>query len=267
MDSLRFLPHRRADRPPATPGRPATAKLITLVALVAVAVAISPATSQEIALVEIAGGLTDPVYVIHSGDGTGRLFIVEQPGKIKIWDGTQVLPTPFLDIENLTSCCGERGLLSVAFHPDYAANGFFFVNYTNNAGDTVVARYRVSSLNPDVANPGSATQIIEIEQDFANHNGGQLQFGPDGYLYIGMGDGGSGGDPLNRAQDLDELLGKMLRLDVDGALPYEIPPDNPFVGIPGRDEIWAYGLRNPWRFSFDRLTGDMFIGDVGQNLW
>jgi glucose/arabinose dehydrogenase/subtilase family serine protease len=218
----------------------------------------------EITLEPVVNGLASPVGITHAGDGTGRLFITLQEGRIVIYDGTSLLETAFLDIRPLVSCCGERGLLSVAFHPDYRTNGLFFVNYTNNDGDTVVARYSVSS-DENVADPDSARPIITIAQPFANHNGGQLQFGPDRNLYIGMGDGGSGGDPDNRAQNPNDLLGKMLRIHVDGALPYEIPPTNPFVGTSARGEIWALGLRNPWRFSFDRLTGDLFIADVGQS--
>jgi glucose/arabinose dehydrogenase len=220
----------------------------------------------------VISGLSSPVGITHAGDGSGRLFIVLQGGKILIFDGVQILSPPFLDISSLVSSGGERGLLGVAFHPDYAHNGLFYVNYTNIAGDTVVARYSVSA-DPDLADPGSASILLTISQPFSNHNGGQLQFGPDGYLYIGVGDGGSGGDPGNRAQDLGLLLGKILRIDVDvdknAADLYYIPLDNPFVG-PGDgalDEIWAWGLRNPWRFSFDRLTGDLFIADVGQNSW
>jgi glucose/arabinose dehydrogenase len=215
----------------------------------------------------ITAGLASPVAVTHAGDGSGRLFITEQGGRVKIWNGSSLLATPFLDIHTLVSCCGERGLLSVAFHPSYASNGFFYVDYTDAAGNTVVARYHVSG-NPNVADPASATTILTVTQPYANHNGGQLQFGPDGYLYIGLGDGGSAGDPGNRAQNLGELLGKILRIDVDSASPYAVPADNPFVGVAGaRDEIWDYGLRNPWRFSFDRFTRGLFIGDVGQNLW
>jgi glucose/arabinose dehydrogenase len=184
-----------------------------------------------------------------------------------IFDGTRILPQPFLDLSALTAASGERGLLSIAFHPHYAQNGRFFANYTDRNGDTVVARYTVSAGNPNVADPSSRVQILFIAQPFANHNGGQLQFGPDGFLYIGMGDGGSGGDPGNRAQNLSDLLGKMLRIDVEGEA-YTIPPSNPFVTRAGaRGEIWAYGLRNPWRFSFDRATGDLWIADVGQGLW
>jgi glucose/arabinose dehydrogenase len=212
-------------------------------------------------------GLVLPVAVTHAGDGSGRLFIPLQRGQIVIYDRQHVLPTPFLNIASLVSCCGERGLLSVAFHPRYASNGLLYVNYTNTNGHTVIARYRVSS-DPNVANPNSARILLTIPQPYANHNGGQLQFGPDGYLYIGMGDGGSGGDPQNRAQNLRMLLGKMLRIDVDQGARYTIPPDNPFVNRPeAHPEIWALGLRNPRRFSFDRLTGALFIGDVGQKAW
>jgi glucose/arabinose dehydrogenase len=215
-------------------------------------------------VVPIITGLNKPVAITHAGDGSNRLFITQQRGRIRIYEGGQVLPTPFLDIRDRVSCCGERGLLSAAFHPNYPSNGFFYINYTNTEGNTVIARYTVSS-DPNVADPNSATLLLEIPQPFANHNGGQLQFGPDGYLYIGMGDGGSEGDPQNNAQDLGTLLGKMLRIDVEGGFPYAIPADNPFVGNPeARGEIWAWGLRNPWRFSFDPLKGHLFIADVGQ---
>ncbi len=192
-----------------------------------------------------------------------------------IVNGTQVLPTPFLDIsstgDNLVLCCGEQGLLSVAFHPNYPSTPYFYVNYTRKPdGATVIARYTISA-NPDIANqdPTSGVKLLTIPQPFVNHNGGQLQFGPDGYLYIGMGDGGSGGDPGNRAQNRNDLLGKILRIDIDGGLPYAIPIGNPFVETPLDDpntlgEIWAFGLRNPWRFSFDRQRGDLLIADVGQ---
>ncbi len=229
-------------------------------------------TSPAITLEEIITGLERPVAITHAGDGSGRLFLTLQEGQIVIYDGRRVLPEPFLDMAPLVSCCGERGLLSVAFDPDYEKNGFFYANYTDAHGDTVIARYSVSA-NPNRADPSSAEILLTIDQPFANHNGGQLQFGPDGFLYIGMGDGGSAGDPQNNAQNPKSLLGKMLRLDVsnnntnDGLL-YDIPPDNPFLDdAEARSEIWALGLRNPWRFSFDRLTGDLFIADVGQNRW
>ncbi len=216
----------------------------------------------------VADGFSQPTYVAHAGDGSGRLFVVEKVGRIWIVVNGKVLPEPFLDItDRVRSSEIERGLLSVAFHPDYETNGRFFVNYTDQKGNTVVAEYRVSE-DPNRADPNSERVLLYIEQPAANHNGGQLQFGPDGYLYIGMGDGGSAGDPWGNAQNLHVLLGKMLRIDVDGGEPYGIPPDNPFVGQEGiPPEIWAYGLRNPWRFSFDRETGDLYIADVGQNLW
>ncbi len=225
----------------------------------------SSAALPSIVLEQVAPGLAFPVSIAHAGDGSGRLFIVLQEGKIVIYDGTQILPTAFLDLTSLVSCCGERGLLGLAFHPNYLSNGFFYVNYTNTAGNTVIARYKVSA-NANIADFNSVLPVLTIAQPYANHKGGQLQFGPDGYLYIGMGDGGSGGDPENRAQNLGELLGKMLRIDVNAGSPYTVPSSNPFIGTAGaKPEIWALGLRNPWRFSFDRLTGDLFIADVGQN--
>ena len=212
-------------------------------------------------------GLSSPVDITHAGDGSGRLFIILQGGRIVIFDGVQILSPPFLDIASLVSSGGERGLLGAAFHPNYVGNGFFYLSYTNTAGDSVIARYSVS-LDPNRADPTSGVILLTIPQPFSNHNGGQLHFGPDGYLYIGIGDGGSGGDPQNNGQDLGTLLGKILRIDVDSGFPFTVPPDNPFVGVVGaREEIWSFGLRNPWRFSFDRLTGDLFIGDVGQNSW
>lgn len=222
--------------------------------------------APQVTLERVTGGLDQLVSVTHAGDN--RLFITLQDGLVRIYDGTQLLPDPFLDIRNLTDSDGERGLLSIAFHPRYAANGLFFINYTNAQGHTVVARYSVSPQDPNRANPNSGVPILTINQPFSNHNGGQMQFGRDGYLYIGMGDGGSGGDPGNRAQNLNDLLGKMLRIDVDNGSPYAIPPSNPFVGqANARAEIWASGLRNPWRFSFDRASGDLWIADVGQGTW
>lgn len=221
----------------------------------------------EMELQLVASNLTDPVAITHANDGSGRLFITQQDGKILIFDGNQILSTPFLDISDLVSCCGEQGLLSVAFHPDYTNNGYFFVNYTNANGNTVVRRYTVSA-DANVADPLTAKTILTIGQPYSNHNGGQLQFGPDGFLYIGMGDGGSGGDPQNRAQNPQSLLGKMLRIDIDNGDPYSIPASNPFASSDTTlHEIWAMGLRNPWRFSFDRSTGDLIIGDVGQDNW
>jgi len=225
------------------------------------------AAADEVRLVEVAGGLEDPVYLANAGDGSGRVFVVEQAGRIRVAGGGAAASAPFLDISAIVRSGGERGLLSVAFHPEYARNGFFYVNYTDRDGDTVVARYAVSS-DAGRVDPASANEVITVDQPYRNHNGGQIQFGPDGYLYIGMGDGGWAGDPRHRAQNLRSLLGKILRLDVDSDAPYSVPPDNPFVMTKGAaPEIWALGVRNPWRFSFDRLTGDLYIGDVGQNKW
>jgi glucose/arabinose dehydrogenase len=232
----------------------------------------SPTTSAwpSLLLTPYLTGLSAPVHITHAGDGTGRLFVVEQAGRIRLVKNDVVQPAPFLDISARVSCCGERGLLSVAFPPDYAGKGHFYVNYTDLSGNTVVARYRVTA-DPDVADPASEQVVLPVPQPYSNHNGGQLAFGPqDGYLYIGMGDGGSGGDPQNRAQNPLELLGKLLRIDVETGSPvtYTIPAGNPFAAQPGyRPEIWALGLRNPWRFAFDRTTGDLYIGDVGQNQY
>jgi uncharacterized repeat protein (TIGR01451 family) len=222
----------------------------------------------DIALTRYVSGFDKPVHITNAGDGSQRLFVVEQEGLIRIVKNKTLLPKPFLDISARVSCCGERGLLSVAFPPGYANKGYFYVNYTNNDGNTVVARYRVTT-DPDIANPNSEEIILAIDQPFSNHNGGQLAFGPDGYLYIGMGDGGSGGDPQDNGQRPDTFLGKLLRIDVEsGASPYAVPPTNPFFqNRTYRREVWAFGLRNPWRFSFDRQTGDLYLGDVGQGAY
>ncbi len=208
--------------------------------------------------------LTSPVFIGNAGDGTRRLFILEQPGTIKVLQPGAITPTVFLDITTRVLWGGERGLLGLAFHPQYESNGRFFVNYTRKPdGATVIAEYEVSS-NPNVASTVE-TVILTIDQPFANHNGGCILFGHDGFLYIGMGDGGSANDPDSRAQHIDDLLGKILRIDVDSAQPYAIPTGNPFRGAtPGRDEIYAVGVRNPFRFSFDRDTGQLYVGDVGQ---
>ena len=221
-------------------------------------------SAQQIQLQQIASGLSSPVGIAAPGDGSGRLFITQQTGTIVIYNGTATLPT-FLDVTAKISCCGERGLLGLAFHPSYASNGFFFIEYTATNGDLVVERYQ-RSANPLVADVSSVKEIIRIPHPLSNHNGGNLQFGSDGYLYMGTGDGGGGGDTDNNAQNLNVLLGKILRLDIDApGVPYAIPSTNPFRGQTGkRGEIWAYGVRNPWRFSFDRATHDLIIGDVGQ---
>ena len=217
----------------------------------------------------VATGLDRPVWIGAPAGDVDRLFIVEQSGTVRIVRDGALLPDPFLDLSGRVSCCDERGLLSVAFHPDYRDNGRLFVDYTNNSGNTVVSELAVCG-DPDHADASSERVLLRVGQPFANHNGGQLQFGPDGDLYVGLGDGGSAGDPGERAQDLGELLGKILRIDVSsaGGAPYAIPPDNPFAGVSGAEpEIYLYGLRNPWRFSFDRATGDLYIGDVGQDSW
>ena len=225
------------------------------------------AVAAELRLAEVAHGLDDPVYLTHAGDGSGRAFVVEQAGRVRILREGVPAEAPFLDIARIVRSGGERGLLGLAFHPAYPENGRFYVNYTDRDGDTVVARFEVTA-NRDRADAARAAEVIAIGQPYGNHNGGQIAFGPDGYLYIGMGDGGWAGDPRNRAQNPRSLLGKMLRIDVDSAAPYAIPADNPFTSTDGAaPEIWALGLRNPWRFSFDRLTGDLYIGDVGQNKW
>ncbi|MDR7521986.1 MAG: PQQ-dependent sugar dehydrogenase [Armatimonadota bacterium] len=228
-----------------------------------------PGPVRQAVLRPVVSGLSQPVYVTHAGDGSGRLFIVEQAGLVRIFRNGALLPTPYLDIRSRVTCCGEMGLLSVAFHPRYAVNGRFFVNYTTETGGrrSVIAEYRVSPTNPDVADPAERV-LLEIPQPFRNHNGGLNLFGPDGTLYIGLGDGGGAGDPQGNGQRLDVLLGKVLRIDVDRGTPYGIPRDNPFIRIAGvRREIYAYGLRNPWRFSFDRVTHRLFLADVGQNTW
>lgn len=218
-------------------------------------------------LVLYTSGLTTPVCIANAGDS--RLFVVDQHGYVTLLNSLALANAqPFLDIHDRIVYGGERGLLGIAFHPQYSSNGYFYVNYTGAGGSTQISRFKVNTDNPDIADPTSEQKILTVSQPYANHNGGDLHFGADGYLYIGLGDGGSGGDPENRAQNTKTFLGKMLRIDIDNGHPYAIPPTNPFVNdstvLP---EIWATGLRNPWRFSFDRLTGDLWIGDVGQNKY
>lgn len=251
-------------------------RIITLASLVAAALCLSlskapRAEAATISLQQIGPAFSGPVGIVNAGDGTDRLFIVEQAGRIRVMSSAGVVyPTPFLDISALLPNPRgfEEGLLGLAFHPDYENNGFFYVYYNDTASNIRIVRYSQSNGDINQADPTSDELILTINHPGqTNHNGGQLNFGPDGYLYAGVGDGGGAGDPNNNAQNVNTLLGKMLRLDVDGGTPYAIPAGNPYAGAtPGLDEIWAIGLRNPWRFSFDRLTADMFIGDVGQNV-
>lgn len=244
------------------------------VLLIACLLSLGLQAQVQIGLQPFATGLNAPVDIANAGDS--RLFVVEQDGIIKIIQPSGIVnATAFLNIQNLTNRSGEQGLLGLAFDPNYATSGFFYINYTNNSGNTVIARYKVSASNPNVADATSGSILLTVNQPYGNHNGGCLKFGPDGLLYIGLGDGGNGGDPQGYAQNLTVnpnnpsrvFLGKMLRLAVNNSATapfYTIPPTNPFIGQAGKEEIWAIGLRNPWRFSFDAATGDLWIADVGQ---
>lgn len=215
----------------------------------------------------VATGYESPVDIQFPSDGSGRMFIVEQRGRIRVVDGSGLLIGTFLDISDRVESSGnEQGLLGLAFHPRYAENGQFFVNYTDKRNHNIIARFQVSG-DADLADAASESILLSIDDPFANHNGGVLAFGPDEFLYAGLGDGGGANDPLGNGQNPNVLLGKILRLDVDHGSPYGVPEDNPFVQGGGRPEIWAIGLRNPWRMSFDTMTGDLFIGDVGQGTW
>ena len=221
------------------------------------------------ALQLVAQGLTSPLYLTSPPSDSARLFIVQQDGRIRVVRNDTLLATPFLDIRTLVTSGGEQGLLGLAFHPNYRQNGWFYVDYTDLNGNTRVVRFTVSA-DPNVAAATTGDTVLAVAQPFTNHNGGMLLFGPDGYLYVGLGDGGSGGDPYGNGQNRHVLLGKILRLDVDHGSPYTIPATNPFAADTARlgaGEVWDYGLRNPWRFSFDRATGDLYIGDVGENLY
>ena len=223
--------------------------------------------SDSVTLQLVTSGLTHPLHVTAPPGDTARLFVVQQDGQVRVLVHDTLLATPFLDVSGHITSGGERGLLSLAFHPSYAQNGWFYVYFTDPNGDTRVVRYRVSP-GPNVADSLSGDTVLSVAQPFANHNGGLLLFGLDGMLYVGLGDGGSSGDPLGNGQSLGTLLGKLLRIDVDAGGPYAIPAGNPFVGVSGaRGEIWLYGLRNPWRFSFDRANGDLYVADVGQSGW
>ncbi|MEZ6242522.1 MAG: PQQ-dependent sugar dehydrogenase [Phycisphaerales bacterium] len=248
----------------------------TIVAATICSAALCSVAGAQITTQLITNSVSAPTFMTTAPDGSGRLFVLQRNGQIRIIENGVLLTSPFLDIDSLipnVSGQDERGLLGLAFHPNYVNNGKFYVDYINNSSDTVVAEYTVFPTQPNVANPTSGNIIFTLDQPFTNHNGGWLGFGPDGYLYISTGDGGSANDPGNRAQNLGVLLGKMLRVDVDGDdfpadanRDYAIPADNPFVGVGGAmEEIWAYGLRNPWRSSFDTATNDLWIADVGQN--
>jgi glucose/arabinose dehydrogenase len=232
--------------------------------------AAAPFDPSSLVFREAMSGLIQPIFIANAGDGSGRLFVVERAGRIRLFKEGSLLPAPFLDVQSIVNDAGgEQGLLTLTFHPNYETNGQFYTVHTDSNGSLVLSRFLRSAANPDLANPGSRVPILTIPHPtHQNHNGGTLAFGRDGYLYWSTGDGGGGGDPFNNAQNLNSLLGKILRLDVnrtDSGLNYFIPRTNPFYNVPNRrGEIWAYGLRNPWRFSFDRQTGDLFIGDVGQ---
>jgi glucose/arabinose dehydrogenase len=264
-------PQTAATTPTATQSDDNNQVLLPTVTVEPASPAQSPAQAS-FQLRPVAQGLSSPLFVTHAGDGSGRIFIVEKGGAIRILLDGSLLPEPFLDItDRVNSAASERGLLGLAFAPNYSETGYFFVNYTDSAGDTVVSRFQVSA-DPNVADPDSEFLVLNIAQPAPNHNGGMLLFGPDGYLWIGTGDGGAAMDRFGHGQNPATLLGKMLRIDVtsDPTQPYLIPPDNPWVtdtwnGAEVEDEVWAVGLRNPWRYSFDRESGDLWIADVGQN--
>jgi glucose/arabinose dehydrogenase len=228
---------------------------------------LGPPADVSLRVVQIAGGLEDPLYLTAPA-GDARLFVVEQVGRVRIIRNRALVAQPFLDISSRVSSGGERGLLSIAFHPQYATNGYVYASFTDLAGNSRIERFTVSPPNADVVDPSSASLVLAVAQPFANHNGGLVVFGPDGMFYVGLGDGGSGGDPQNNGQSTSTLLGKILRIDVTSRTPYAIPTGNPFIGRAGaRAEIWALGLRNPWRFAFDRVGGQLYVADVGQSRW
>ncbi len=221
--------------------------------------------SQSVGLLPVVTGFQNPVYLTHAGDQSGRVFVVEQRGIVWIVENGVINPVPFLNInQQVLGNTSEKGFLGLAFHPNYAQNGYVFGHYSNLAGDTVVARWTVST-DANLIDPATQKTVLQIPQPFVNHNGGQLSFGPDGYLYLGLGDGGGGGDPLGHGQNASTPFGAILRIDINVSGTYAIPPSNPYVNGGGAPEVWATGLRNPWRFSFDRATGNLFVADVGQN--
>jgi glucose/arabinose dehydrogenase len=260
---------------PSSPRRPAAISVLLAVTLVLACGGkprgsslspTPPVADSAYEAVRVAAGLSDPVDLQAPPGDTTRVFLVEKTGLIRILRDGALLARPFLDLTAQVSGGSEQGLLGLAFHPQYASNGRFFVQYTDKSGDSRVVGFNVST-DPDSADPGGS-EVLFVDQPYSNHNGGQMAFGPDGFLYVALGDGGDGGDPQGNGQSLATLLGKILRLDVDAGAPYTVPSDNPFVGQAGaRGEIWSYGWRNPWRFAFDAETGDLWVGDVGQNAW
>ncbi|HKN32187.1 MAG TPA: PQQ-dependent sugar dehydrogenase [Terriglobales bacterium] len=257
------------------PARPVSLLLVVVLTAAGLVLLCSCGTTPPppltLSLTTVVSGLGSPVDLQVPSDNTGRFFVVEQPGTIRIISNGALLATPFLDITSQVDFGGEKGLLGLAFHPSYSQNRRFYVNYDRVSGgqmQTVISEFQASAINPNLADATTERILFTVVQPFPNHKGGQLVFGPDGFLYIGLGDGGSGGDPLRNGQSLQTMLGKMLRIDVDhtsSGLAYAIPPDNPFAAGGGLPEIWAYGLRNPWRFSFDRSTSRLFCADVGQD--
>ena len=250
---LTVAPVTQTETPPATDTAAPTAEIPT-------ASAVSFPNSNDYEWKLITSGLNRPVDIQSANDGSSKIFIIEKYGVIRVFENDQLLESPFLNIDDRVNDSGnEMGLLGLAFHPDYEQNGFFYVNYTGDGGDTRISRFQASG---NIADPNSEKVLMIIEQPYPNHNGGALAFGPEGYLYAGLGDGGLAGDPHKNGQNTTSLLGKILRIDVNNGDAYGIPSDNPFG-----NEVWSYGLRNPWRISFDRLTGDLYIGDVGQGQW
>lgn len=267
-----FLAACGSDSPTGAQRSPTPTAVVTVPGLATDTATVAPTIPPkvEVDLEQVVDGLRRPVAIAHAGDGSGRLFVVEKEGLVRVVKGGSLVAEPFLDVRDLVTDSGnEQGLLGLAFHPDYARNGRFFIAFTaagSNANS--LAEFRAADPAGDRADRDSGRVLLAIPDTRSNHNGGMVAFGPDGYLYLSTGDGGGAGDPDRAGQDLSTLQGKLLRIDVDGAAPFAIPPDNPFARTSGaRAEIWAYGLRNPWRFSFDRQTGDLWIADVGQNQY
>ena len=258
--------HRSMHITPAAPRR--LAGILSTAVLLLVLGAPGATGAASIVLTPVVSGLDAPVFVTSAKDGSGRLFVVEQTGKVRVIKAGVLLSTPLIDLTSQVAKGGEQGVLGLAFHPKFKTNGLFYVSYTRSDGDLVVDQYKTSATNGNVGDPRTLRRIITIDHPGEiNHNGGMIVFDPTGYLYIGTGDGGGGGDPNGHGQSKNTLAGKLLRINVNGSVgtrQYQIPTSNPYVGKAGLDEIWSFGLRNPWRFSFDRLTGDLWIGDVGQ---